>query len=394
MTYTYSNNTASSDPTAGKLKFDNVDFTAITKFRISLTDAGTVDRTTTIRAWDSGADPEHRGYILVQKSGLPGDFVLFEVTAARVDNSGWEEFTVAFVQKGGTIANGDSVDVFRAGASTVSGKLKFDDADPSLATVLRISNTDGDNNPLSALLALLDASTSTVRSTLVIYRDGAPGTVLVLNVTGARTDNSGWKEFPVSVVTNNGIFNTGDVVRVVFALTGDGGGGGGSTLDGRQAIFSKATQSIPNTTWTEITYGAPSGELVTDGYIDAGSTAGRLKFLLPGIYHVLFSGLGYDDSAGGTVRAISMQISPVGGPGENWTIPTQAFSPTMHDLLNDNYGVFSIEAIVRVSAADVAAEAGAPGTRDVQVTTYHDKGGAWTFNQLKLVVTRLGDMPA
>jgi hypothetical protein len=251
MNYTYSDDVAASDPTTGKLKFDSIDFTAITKFRISLTDADAVDRTTTIRGWDTGVDPDHRGSIIVQKVGSPGDFVLFEVTAARVDNSGWEEFTVAFTQQGGTIADGDSVQIFRAGASSISGsvtgrsaglrfsyssdtassdptagKLKFDDPDPSLATVLRISNTDDDNNPLAALLALLDGSTSAIRSILVIYREGAPGTVLVLSVTAARTDNSGWKEFPVTVIASNGVFNDGDAARIVFALTGDKGDDG------------------------------------------------------------------------------------------------------------------------------------------------------------------------
>jgi hypothetical protein len=270
LSYTYSNDTANTDPTAGKLKFNSTTLTAITAFRISNTDSGAVDQTTTLRA------TARRAFFLIQKASDSGTFVIFEVTGPRVDNSGWENFPITFRSGSGTFANGDALTVIQAGTassllSTVigdkgdagrsagldyqfstdvantdptAGFLKFNNATLASITALRISNTDGEAHAISALLALLDASTSAARSIVVIYKDGVPATFVAFTVSGARTDNSGWKSFPITFLTSSGAFVANDVLRLQFFLTGDAGAagtGGAGGLPSVDMIFDTTT---------------------------------------------------------------------------------------------------------------------------------------------------------
>jgi hypothetical protein len=245
MNYIYSTNTANTDPTAGKLKFDSTTFSAITAFRISTTDNDTVDQTTTLEGWDSPLG----SLVLVRTD--PENYVLFEISGARTDNSGWISFPITAKASSGTIANGATVEIFKAGLSPSSttrgrdaglaysysdstastdptaGFLKFDNTVLASITALRISDTDGDGNDLGALLEQLDASDSAARSIVILYKDGSPGNMLVFSVNAARTDNAGWKEFPITFIASSGSFANLNELKLVFALTGDAAGGGG-----------------------------------------------------------------------------------------------------------------------------------------------------------------------
>ncbi len=114
-----------------------------------------------------------------------------------------------------------------------SGKIKFNSATLASITTLRISETDGDSNDIATLIQTWDDSTtSSVRTTITMVKDGSPGNVLVLQVAGAITDNGTWDNCTVSYVTSSGSFTNNDTVKLFFARTGDQGATGSTGATG------------------------------------------------------------------------------------------------------------------------------------------------------------------
>ncbi len=112
-----------------------------------------------------------------------------------------------------------------AGAcSTNSGTL-------SSATVWYISETDADTNPLSAVLATWDNSTSTNKAVVHLYNPLAPANFWDFYITGTLTDNGSWDTFTVTHIASNGSFSNGASLYAVVVPVGDKGdtGATGST---------------------------------------------------------------------------------------------------------------------------------------------------------------------
>lgn len=117
-----------------------------------------------------------------------------------------------------------------------SGKFGFDTVTLSAIATLRISETDGDANGISAVLATWDDSTTTAaRSTITVVGDAAPTRLLVFTITSAITDNGAYDSFSVTYVTSAGSHAHNDVDRVRQARTGDQGATGGTGAAGRDA---------------------------------------------------------------------------------------------------------------------------------------------------------------
>jgi hypothetical protein len=110
-----------------------------------------------------------------------------------------------------------------AAADPGSGFLRFNNATLASATALYISETDGDANAISALLATWDDSTSTIKGALTVRKDTDPSVLAVFNITGSITDNGTWDTFTVANVVTSGAFANNDVVRLTFVRAGDKG---------------------------------------------------------------------------------------------------------------------------------------------------------------------------
>lgn len=104
-----------------------------------------------------------------------------------------------------------------------SGILKFDSTTFSSIASLRISEIDGDTNPVAPWLASWDDSTSTIRGYFVMRKDSDPTILAIFSITGSITDNGTWDSFPVTLVTSNGSFANNDVVKISFTPSGDKG---------------------------------------------------------------------------------------------------------------------------------------------------------------------------
>lgn len=108
-----------------------------------------------------------------------------------------------------------------------SGRIKFDSATLGSITSVRVSETDRDGNGLAGWIATFDDSlTLAHRGTLIVQKDGSPGTLLVLDVVGAETDAGAWDSFAVAVLASSGTLADGDFVRITFMRHGDPGATG------------------------------------------------------------------------------------------------------------------------------------------------------------------------
>ncbi len=271
LKYTYLTNTEETDPGAGKLKFNKATLSEATSLRISETDGDGNTLAALIATWDDSTSTT-RGHLTMRKDSNPAVFAVFAISGAESDKGTWDTFTVALVASNGAFANNDVVKVeFRpkgdkgdqgekgekgatgakgesggdgsAGRSAglaysystnteetdpTSGFLKLNKAPASIteATSLRISETDTDGNVISALLATFDDSTSPVKGTLTLRKQGTPGTFAAFNVTGALVDKGTWDVLPVEHVAHGGAFGNLDAITVEFSRTGNQGATG------------------------------------------------------------------------------------------------------------------------------------------------------------------------
>ncbi len=110
-----------------------------------------------------------------------------------------------------------------SGPST--GTIRLNHATISSATAIYINETDGDSRALASEIATWDDSTSTIKTKLVIYKQDAPGTFAVFNVT-ALTDNGSDVTLTATYVTHSGSFSAADSLIVLPIRTGDLGATG------------------------------------------------------------------------------------------------------------------------------------------------------------------------
>lgn len=103
------------------------------------------------------------------------------------------------------------------------GKLRFNNATLSSATILYIQETDADEASAAAWIQTWDDSTNTVKGHLTITKDAAPQNYRIYKVTGSITDKGAWDNVTISHVSGNGTFENGDTVRISFSRAGDKG---------------------------------------------------------------------------------------------------------------------------------------------------------------------------
>lgn len=91
--YTWSSNTATSDPGIQSVKFNNAAFSAVTEVYIHDTEINNVDISAYILSWDDSAN----SYLKFGSKSVSSRFVVFKITGAIVDNGIWNTIPVAWV---------------------------------------------------------------------------------------------------------------------------------------------------------------------------------------------------------------------------------------------------------------------------------------------------------
>lgn len=135
-----------------------------------------------------------------------------------------------------------------ADADPGSGKLRFDSATQNLATTLRL-DVLGAGSPAvdyTAMIDTFDASTSTVKGSIRIVKQGDGTKFLLFDVT-ARTAPSGYRDISVTprASTSANPFVNGDAVLLFFQRNGDKGDQGQSGFSNMVVVRSTQTWTPP-----------------------------------------------------------------------------------------------------------------------------------------------------
>ncbi|MCX7172431.1 MAG: hypothetical protein NT159_00505, partial [Proteobacteria bacterium] len=108
LAYVYSSTTTATDPTAGKLQFDNATLALAIELYISETDADTNAIAAEIATWDDST-ATIKATIKVYKNTDPTKFASFHVTGTNTDNGAWDTVNLTYVDGPGGFTNGDAV---------------------------------------------------------------------------------------------------------------------------------------------------------------------------------------------------------------------------------------------------------------------------------------------
>lgn len=245
--FQYDSNTTIADPGSGKFRFN---IPPATQIAVSETDADGNNVASFLAALDDSSNAVHaRLYIVNERTN---SLFIYNVTGSVTDNGTWDTLNVGEILAG-SLTNGDYVRMWAAytgsdgatGASGSngtngrdaglkytydttttdadpgSGKFRFNNATPSSATQLYISETDGDSNAISALIQSWDDADNSIRGFLTFVKDGSPSNVLIFQVTGSITDGGAYDKVTIANVVSSGSFSNNDVFKVSFSRNGD-----------------------------------------------------------------------------------------------------------------------------------------------------------------------------
>lgn len=287
LAYTFSTVTTMADPGSGYIRFNNSTLTSVTAIAIDDNDANAADLSTYVLTWDDVGTSD-RGTLIIQNRTSPGSVVIFTISGASTDNSGWTQLVVTYVTHAGSFGADAPLAVQHikpgtTGATGATGATGLNGTDPGIRWLFDSSTTMADpgagdlrlnNSTLSSVteiaisdncgetgnpsvetfvLAWDDSTSTSLRGTLIIKKASAPENFAVYSITGASTDNSGWTQLAVTHVVSSGSFSSTDVLAVQFIRTGDKGADGAGTGDvvgpasatnGRVASFDGTTGKL------------------------------------------------------------------------------------------------------------------------------------------------------
>lgn len=241
--------TTDADPGGpGNARINNTDRTAATKVWLDNTDINNASQTGVIDSWDDSTSTT-KGLLYIWNRANRAQFVIYAVTGAIVDKTGYREIPVSHVGSAGTISNatqcefvfipkGDKGDTGAAG-QTAGVPLTFSttvtDSDPGTGTVrannatfasitsLFVDNTDANANLITAWLdSLDDRSNANARGYIRLQSPTNPSVFMEFAVTGPVVDGTGYRKVPVSPISG-ALPANGAALVAVFAPSGQDG---------------------------------------------------------------------------------------------------------------------------------------------------------------------------
>lgn len=210
-----------------------------------------VDR---ISIWDDSTTTALYGIVTIYQAADSANWIEMKITAVLSDQSGWTNFTVVHISKGGTIANNDLVyiDFNRSGdkgatgatgltggaitgldynfatatadSDQGTGKVWLNHATRSSATVLYIDDNDNESSDLSAFIATWDDSTTTSdRGFIKIQQRADNGIWSIFKISGASVDATAYWKIAVTHLASAGSLTNTNPIDVFFTRSGDQG---------------------------------------------------------------------------------------------------------------------------------------------------------------------------
>ena len=282
--FQYSTTTSDADPGAGKFRLNNATISSATEMYIDDLEYNGTDVSAWVQSWDdvSGNDT-NRGRIRISKTNTLDTWMVFKVTGAITDASGYTKVSLAYIDTAGTFADDDRVFIsftasgedgaipgyyykFDTGTSDTdpgAGEIAFNNGTYASATAIYIDDADQNGVTVSTDILTWDDSTSTIRGNLMIYDINDRSTYARFNITGASTDASGYVKLAVTHVASNNTFSAADELSVHFSRSGNKGDTGSTGATGSTgstgATGAAGTNSQLSMTWSSSTSDADPG---------------------------------------------------------------------------------------------------------------------------------------
>ena len=251
--FQYSTTTADADPGAGKFRLNNATISSASEMYIDDLEFNGTDVSAWVQSWDdvSGNDT-NRGRIRISKANTLDTWMVFKVTGAITDATGYSKISLVYIDSAGSFANDDKVFIaftasgedgaipgyfykFDTGTSDTdpgAGEIAFNNGTYASATAIYIDDADSNGVTVSTDILTWDDSTSTIRGNLMIYDINDRSTYARFNITGASTDASGYVKLAVTHVASNNTFSAADELSVHFSRSGNKGDTGSTGATG------------------------------------------------------------------------------------------------------------------------------------------------------------------
>ena len=131
-----------------------------------------------------------------------------------------------------------------------TGAVRLNNA--ALASVTQIAvqaqSAESGNPSVLAFLQSWDASSSTAnRGALLIKKIASPQNFIVLSINAAKTDNTTFVTFPVTVLSSSGSFASTDLLSIQFVRTGDAGSGSVAGMTANGAMYATGATTATST---------------------------------------------------------------------------------------------------------------------------------------------------
>ena len=251
--FQYSTTTSDADPGAGKFRLNNATISSATEMYIDDLEFNGTDVSAWVQSWDDVAGNDtNRGRIRISKANTLDTWMVFKVTGAITDASGYSKIGLSYIDTAGTFANNDKVFIsfvasgedgaipgyfykFDTGTSDAdpgAGEIAFNNGTYASVTEIYIDDADANGVTVSSDILTWDDSTSTIRGFLMIYDINDRSTYARFKITGASTDASGYVKLAVAHLASNNTFSAADELSVHFTASGSKGDTGSTGATG------------------------------------------------------------------------------------------------------------------------------------------------------------------
>ncbi len=253
--FTYSTTTTDSDPGSGFIRLNNTTIASATIAYIDDNENSGTDVSAWVQSFDdvSGNDT-NRGRLRISKANSLDTWMVFKVTGAVVDASGYTKVNLVYIDNAGTFTNNDKVfvsfvasgedgaipgyrytfDTSTSDADPGAGEIRFNNGTYASATAIYIDDADANGVTVSADVLTWDDSTSTIKGFLMIYDINDRSTYARFKITGSSTDATGYVKLAVTHLASNNTFSAADELSVHFTASGSKGDTGSTGSQGIQ----------------------------------------------------------------------------------------------------------------------------------------------------------------
>ena len=255
--FQYSTTTTDADPGAGKFRLNNATISSATEMYIDDLEFNGTDVSAWVQSWDdvTGNDT-NRGRIRISKANTLDTWMVFKVTGAITDASGYSKISLVYIDTAGTFADDDKVFIsfvasgedgaipgyfykFDTGTSDTdpgAGEIAFNNGTYASATEIYIDDADANGASTATDVQSWGSSTSTIKGFLHIVDINDSSTYARFKITAAVTDASGYNKITVAHLASNNTFSAADELSVHFTRTGLKGDTGATGSQGDAGV--------------------------------------------------------------------------------------------------------------------------------------------------------------